>query len=677
MNQLAIFSDGTQEYRRPCEPEPFDTVTLRIRTALEKAIKVSLVTALDARPMKLVLQDNLFAYYEAELQLTDQPTAYCFLIEDGAESWYYNREGLVRTPGADYMFVITPGFHTPDWTKGAVMYQIFVDRFFNGDTSNDVEDHEYIYLGEGTSKVKDWYKYPDAVGIREFYGGDLSGVIKKLDYLKDLGIQAIYLNPIFVSPSNHKYDTQDYDYIDPHFGSIVEDLQEEQENYVKNNALALKYKKRVTNLVNLKAGNELFIQLVEEAHKRDIKVILDGVFNHCGSFHKWLDRESVYEGEEGYEIGAYKSDKSPYKDYFLFQKSSWPENDSYEGWWGYETLPKLHYEGSKELYDYILKIGQKWVSPPYNCDGWRLDVAADLGFSREFNHTFWKDFRKSVKAANPEAVILAEHYGNPKEWLTGDEWDTVMNYDAFMEPLTWFLTGMEKHSDEYRKDLHNNSDAFFEAMKQNMVQFQTTSLFTAMNELSNHDHSRFLTRTNHAVGRVESLGSERAEAGVNKGILKEAVTVQMTWPGAPTIYYGDEAGLCGFTDPDNRRTYPWGREDQDLIEFHREIIKLHNNYKALRTGSLLFLDKAFGFISYGRFAANDKFIVAINNNAYELIAEIRAWIVGIRDDEAVSTLLSTTEVGYTLSSVIYYTEDGILRISLPPYSSVILKNVII
>ena len=161
-----------------------------------------------------------------------------------------------------------------------------------------------------------------------------------------------------------------------------------------------------------------------------------------------------------------------------------PYNPTYDGWWTHDTLPKLNYEGSGELYDYVLKVAQKWVSAPYNVDGWRLDVAADLGHSNEFNHQFWKDFRKAVKEANPEALILAEHYGSPEGWLQGDEWDSVMNYDAFMEPVTWFLTGMEKHSDEYREDLYGNSDAFIGAMKTHMRSLHMSSLHTAMNECS-------------------------------------------------------------------------------------------------------------------------------------------------------------------------------------------------
>ena len=314
---------------------------------------------------------------------------------------------------------------------------------------------------------------------------------------------------------------------------------------------ATKYIKRVTDPANLKASDELFAALCREIHRRGMKIILDGVFNHCGSFNKWLDRERIYEDQPGYEKGAYVDANSPYHSFFKFNNEhAWPYNEFYDGWWGHTTLPKLNYEDSPELFNYIMEIGKKWVSPPYSVDGWRLDVAADLGHSQEYNHNFWKQFRKEVKSVNPDAIILAEHYGDATSWLRGDEWDTVMNYDAFMEPVSWFLTGMEKHSDEFREDLLGNGEVFASAMRYHMAGFMGASLLSAMNELDNHDHSRFLTRTNHMVGRVAQLGSFAAGVNVVPAVLRSAVVIQMTFIGAPTLYYGDEAGVVGFTDPD-------------------------------------------------------------------------------------------------------------------------------
>lgn len=556
-----------------------------------------------------------------------------------------------------------------------MFYQIYVDRFYNGDPSNDVLTNEYQYIGDKTVKVEDWNKYPAAMGVREFYGGDLQGVLDKMDYLQDLGVDVIYFNPLFVSPSNHKYDIQDYDYIDPHFGKIVHDEGELLRPEQTENRFATRYIDRVSNKENLEASNELFAEVVKEAHRRGMKVILDGVFNHCGSFNKWLDRERIYENAPGYEKGAYIDKDSPYHSYFQFHdENKFPYNGSYDGWWGHDTLPKLNYENSRQLLDYVLYIGRKWVSPPYNADGWRLDVAADLGHTPEFNHSFWKEFRKTVKMANPDAIILAEHYGSPLDWLQGQEWDTVMNYDAFMEPVTWFLTGMQKHSDDYREDMRGNADNFWGAMRHHCAAFTMPSLLVAMNELSNHDHSRFLTRTNHKVGRTNTLGPEAANGGVNKAVLREAVVIQMTWPGAPTIYYGDEAGVCGFTDPDNRRTYPWGHEDQELIAFHKEVIRIHKTHREFLTGSLKYLDADYNVIGFGRFNREGQSVILVNNNDYEVTREVSVWYLGIPKECALTCLMITTAEGYSTAAKQYPVISGKVRVTLPATSAIILRH---
>lgn len=671
----ALFSDGTKLFRNPAEPMPGDDVSIRFRTAKENVDTVCLIWNGNRIIMNKKESDKRFDYYETVVKVGEDKVDYYFEITTGRFVCYYNKKGVSNEVQDWYNFNIMPGFKTPSWAKGAVMYQIYVDRFCNGDRNNDVVDREYSYIGDTVVEVNDWGKYPAAMGVREFYGGDLAGVMKKLDYLKELGVDVIYFNPLFVSPSNHKYDIQDYDYIDPHFGTIVKDGGEPLAEGDFDNKHASKYIQRVTNIENLEASNKLFAEFVEKAHSMGIKVILDGVFNHCGSFNKWLDKERIYEGQEGYENGAYISKDSPYNSFFKFyDEEKWPYNNTYDGWWGHDTLPKLNYEDSPKLVDYILRIAKKWVSAPYNVDGWRLDVAADLGHSGEYNHEFWQKFRKSVKEANPDAIILAEHYGDPSSWLQGKEWDTVMNYDAFMEPLTWFLTGLEKHSDEFRGDLLGNHEAFFGAMNHHMTKFNTQSLQVSMNELSNHDHSRFLTRTNRRVGRTATAGPQAADANVNKGVLKEAVVVQMTWPGAPTIYYGDEAGVCGWTDPDSRRTYPWGHEDQDLIQVHKELIKIHKAYDAIKTGSIIFLGGGPMYLSYGRFDEKDKIIVAINNHFDSITMDINVWELGIDDSDTLVRLIETTENGYDVSAKFYNSVNGVLHITLPAISGVIIKN---
>lgn len=676
-NKRAVFSDETEQFRTPFEPMPGDEVQIRIRTLKGNVDRVYLISGSLRQEMELEKSSSGFDYYVTTLKAENEIIRYYFELQIDKLKCFYNKLGVTRDLQDYHSFVIQPGFATPNWAQGAVMYQIFTDRFYNGDVSNDVETREYSYIRDYSTKVEDWDKPPALMGVREFYGGDIQGIIDKLDYLQDLGVEVLYLNPIFVSPSNHKYDIQDYDYVDPHYGKIVEDEGELLNEGDYDNSHASRYIRRVTGMNNLEASNQLFIKLMDELHSRGMKLILDGVFNHCGSFNKWLDREKIYEYQEGYSKGAFVSKESPYHSYFKFNNEhDWPYNEFYDGWWGHDTLPKLNYESSPELVEAILRIGEKWVSPPYNVDGWRLDVAADLGYSQEYNHSFWKQFRSVVKKANPNAIILAEHYGNPASWLQGDEWDTVMNYDAFMEPVSWFLTGMEKHSDEYRPDLDGNGDSFASAMKHNLCSFTGPSLQCAMNELSNHDHSRFLTRTNKKVGRVAQLGWEAASQDVDKAVFRMGVMMQMTLPGAPTLYYGDEVGVCGFTDPDNRRTYPWGKEDQELLQFHKDIIKLHKEHPALRSGSVKGLGHGYNYVSYGRFSSKEQIVLAVNKGKETMHVDIPVWETGVSraNTREMERLFLSTADGYTTESEMLTVKAGVISIDLQPESCIIIRG---
>ena len=500
-----------------------------------------------------------------------------------------------------------------------------------------------------------------------FYGGDLQGVRQKLDYLQGLGVEAVYFNPLFVSPSNHKYDTQDYDHIDPHIAVIEDDLEHSMQFWEHNNGYAPKYIKRVISPKNLEKSNEYFAELVKELHRRGMRVVIDGVFNHCGSFNKWMDREGVYLYKEGYEEkGAYQSADSPYRSYFRFKKKE--AHSEYEGWWGFQTLPKLDYEHSPELVEFILSTGAKWVSEPFGVDGWRLDVAADLGHSVKFNHKFWQMFRKRVRSANPEAFIFAEHYGDPQGWFNGKEWDSVMNYDAFMEPVTWFLTGMEKHSESFDGSKLWDGNAFFESMFKNMSKFPRPALDSALNQLSNHDHSRFLTRTNGTVGTLKTSGSQSAGYNVDLSVMALGVLIQMTWPGSPGIYYADEAGQVGWTDPDSRRTYPWGNEDKLLISYHKDVIALRKDIHCLKTGSIKNLDAGNGYIIYGRFDGDDCAAVIINCTDGDLNLSVPVWELGVPTGAVMQRRLLTYSAGYTTDGDNCEVRHGRLFLTLPAKS---------
>ena len=409
-----------------------------------------------------------------------------------------------------------------------------------------------------------------------------------------------------------------------------------------------------------------FLELTQAVHNRGMRIIIDGVFNHCSWYFPPFD-DVVKHGNT-----------SAYADWFY--DLSFPVKRPQEGeapgyaCFAYEPkMPKLN-TAHPGVQEYFAEVGRYWIEK-FHVDGWRLDVAADLGHSPEENHQFWRDFRKAVKEANPNAVILAEHYGDPKSWLDGTQWDTIMNYDAFMEPITWFLTGMEKHSDDYKGENIGNIGNFEGTMRHHMTRLMTPSLLCAMNELSNHDHSRFLTRTNHKAGRAEEFGPDAAGEDINKGIMKEAVVFQMTWPGAPTLYYGDEAGQVGFTDPDNRRTYPWGEEDMDLLEFHREIIRIHRESEALRTGSVKLLEGEYNFLCYARFNREDQYVVILNNDSVRRTAEIEVWSANLPKECELKQEMFSYENGYSVNPVIYNVEKGKLVITMPKYSSLVLKKI--
>ena len=509
----------------------------------------------------------------------------------------------------------------PKWAQGAVFYQIFPDRFRNGDEGNDVQTGEYTYAPVGAVEhISDWNEPLKSPDIHRFYGGDLEGVREQFGYLRELGIDAILFNPIFVSPSNHKYDTEDYDNIDPHLASSAFDGEK-----------------------NLSA-NEYFAKFVACAHECGIRVILDGVFNHCGATCKWLT--------------------DPDKQNYFAKKP----DGTYEYWWNVRTLPKLNYDECEELWDEIIRVGRKWVSSPYNCDGWRLDVAPELAHTEKTNHLFWERFTKEVKEANPEAFIFAEIYDDPEPWLSTGAWDSAMNYRGFFDPVSAFFTGMEKHSDEHTCGA-GDAELFAERLFAGLESFPGDGVLTAINQLDNHDHSRFLTRTGGHVGRIETEGGDSASADVNYDILRQAVTFQMTWPGAPTLYYGDETGMCGWTDPDSRRTFPWNNRNLELEDFYKHIIRIHKESEALRCGRVSVLTAEGGVFAFARTREDETVITIINREENE--REIKIPLAPLCVAKSATRLIKTGRGRYNVGRKKIDITDGTLTVTLPEYGSAV------
>jgi glycosidase len=601
---------------------------------------------------------------------------YRFLITDGTRTAYYAddrfKDGGVGEPTAtliDNSYVVTvydPAFKPIPWMQSAVIYQIFPDRFRNGEKSNDPKGTEPRYNYPGASpdaandKIinKDWGSLPEGYCRkydaplqacteqprgRDYYGGDLKGVTQKLNYLEGLGVNVLYFNPIFDAGSNHSYDTQDYMKIDPFFGTEKD-----------------------------------WDQLVEQAARRDIKIVLDGVFNHVSSDSSYFDRYSHFG-----TLGACESVSSPYREWFYFRPlaggpcagPAGPNTMTYDAWFGFDSLPVLNknnqqvrdfvYEGNNNVTQYWLKNGAA---------GWRLDVMGDGSFPDEF----WQEFRTAVKKTDKNATIIGELWKKeeilPK--IHGDMADTTMNYRFRNAVLGFFGTVDDKG---FADDGQTDQPPSMFARKLNSVRedYPDAVYYTLMNIMDSHDTKRILWSLTPGKSNREEKELNAANLAKGKQRLKLATLVQMTIPGAPTIYYGDEVALNGDDDPDDRRSFPWctgdnegyrgACGDQDMLAHYRKLISARKQLPELTKGDLKFLllDDANRTMAYGMRQPN-------NNNLS---------IVAINRNETSSKTLQIPLTGYLRNGVRFTdgltnqtvtSANGFLTVTLPPLGGTLL-----
>lgn len=469
--------------------------------------------------------------YRYGFELTkDDGTAFLVALADGtADVW--------RKPGALWQLTcFEKDFKTPDWAAGGIMYQIFPDRFFcSGKPKTDVPADRILRDDWGGQPV--WQ--PDAAGkVRnnDYFGGDLDGITVKLDYLASLGVTCLYLNPVFEAHSNHRYDTADYETIDPLLGDET-----------------------------------AFSTLMREAKKRGMRVLLDGVFSHTGADSKYFNREGRYG-----DGGAYRDVASPYYPWYHFDR--WPEQ--YASWWGFDTLPELD-EMTPSFVAYITGddgIVRQRIRK--GAGGWRLDVADELPDG------FLYALRRAVKAEDPDALLLGEvwedasckeSYGHLRPYLLGKQLDSVMNY-PFRDAIFRYMNG-------------GGSTEFANAVERIAENYPPQVLRLLMNHIGTHDTERALTvlagepsagRGRHWQAQHHLSAAER-ESGVRR--LRLATLLQFCLPGVPCIYYGDEAGMEGYRDPFNRGCYPWGNEDTALIEWYKTLGAVRRGCAALKEGS--------------------------------------------------------------------------------------------
>lgn len=447
-----------------------------------------------------------------------------------------------------YQITVHEDFEIPSWYKEGIMYNIFVDRFNNGNRNkkpSNPKKNSFIYSNWSDTPM--YIKDTNGEIIRwDFHGGNLRGIIDKLPYLSKIGVSIIYLSPIFESSSNHKYTTGDYKTIDPMFGD-----------------------------------EEILKELIEKAKKRGINIILDGVFSHTGADSKYFNKFGNYD-----ELGAYQSKDSKYSSWYTFNE--FPDN--YKCWWGIKDLPNVN-ELDKNYMDYIIydedSVINKWTS--MGIKGWRLDVADELPTK------FIKELRKELKKNDPQSILVGEvwedasnkiSYNERRNYFVGDQLDSVMGY-PFRENIVSFLKG-----NITSRQLNNK----FMTIKEN---YPKESFKANLNLISSHDVTRIKTELNYDEAKI-----------------RLAVATQMTFEGVPYIYYGDEAGLCGGTDPDNRKTYPWKNEDKDMIEFYKESINTRKKYNVLTNGDTEFIDTndddVFGYIRFND--NNEKILILINRS---------------------------------------------------------------
>ncbi len=568
--------------------------------------------------------------FVAKLSMPQEATLlwYYFVITDGEKVWYYgNNEAHLggvgylyeKEPPAYQITVYNKNTHTPDWFKNAIVYQIFPDRFRKGAKTTAIAEGKKHAVLHTAWNDKPYYCKDQETGeivYYDFFGGNLAGIQEKFAYLKELGATVIYLNPIFLARSNHRYDTADYLQVDPLLGT-----------------------------------NQEFEEFCAAAQKQGIRIILDGVFSHTGADSRYFNQFGTYP-----DVGAYQSKDSPY--YAWYQFNHYP--DDFTAWWGVKDLPDVK-EMTPSYLDFIIRrydsVLKTWLRR--GISGWRLDVIDELP------ERFLQLFYRTLKKENPEAVLIGEvwedasnkeAYGEQRTYLSGYDMDSAMNYPQRKIQLDFMLD----HIDAARA----------EAELWNLREhYPKENHYAMLNLIGSHDVERVRTLLEQKGPEIDMTAEE-----AGKRRLYLLIAWQMTLPGAPCIYYGDEAGLRGGKDPDNRRTYPWGQEDADILAWTKQLTHLRTENPVLRTGRLLPLYAKGDVLVYARSIEGGKdvfgndapdgfFVIALNRSDNSQCVTVNT------DGLAYGKLENVLQKGTTIQVV-----NGHFALDLPPLSVQILRG---
>lgn len=497
-------------------------------------------------------------WWSAKLAIHMPVTAYRFLIFAQTGVWWYNQSGLhAHTPTDAEDFKLLAEYSAPNWVRTSVFYQIFPDRFADGEPANNVKTNEYQY--HGLSALARQWGEAQTEGFQamvEFYGGDLQGIQQKLGYLRDLGVNALYLNPIFSAYSNHRYDVVDYYNVDAHLG-----------------------------------GNSALIQLRKALDEQQMRMILDIVPNHCGYLHPWFQ-------------SAQAQSDSPTREFFSFRQHP----DDYESWLGVRSLPKLNYRSNElrqAMYQNADAIFRIWLKPPFSADGWRVDVANMLARhgKDQLEEEVWQGIRQAVKESNPHAYFLGENFFDASHQLQGDHLDANMNYAGFTHPLLWWLGGFNvgQHAEPRRVEsaVPWSTHSLVASWQASRAAIPWQIACQQFNLLGSHDTPRF----SHLVGNHPAR-------------VRLAVAFLMTYVGVPCIYYGDEIGMRAESTHAARNCMEWDASQWDpyLLAFYKQLIALRRTSPALIDGGFQVVLVEENTLGYVRSHAQEILLVLGNRS---------------------------------------------------------------
>jgi alpha-glucosidase len=566
-----VHHDGSALYVSNPLPALNETVTVTLRVPKEAPIRRAFLrTAPDGEnhmeAMTVSHEDGLCRFYAAPLPVRMPLNRYRFklITDDGA--YYVTELGVSRADSPDFFdFALLADFQAPAWVRSAVFYQIFPDRFHNGDPSNDVKDGEWSIDG-GSTRHRVWGESPlewKTGRALDFYGGDLAGIEQKLDYLADLGVNALYLTPIFKALTNHRYDIMDFDQVDPHLG-----------------------------------GDAALASLRRALDARGMYLMLDVTLNHIGWRHPWFTE-------------AQQNEHAPSADFFTFYERP----NKYEMWLGVKSLVKLNYRSEKlreRMYRAEDSVLRRWMRDPYRIDAWRLDVANMQGRQGviQLGHKVGREIRRAVKGDNRQLYLIGEHFYDASLHLQGEELDATMNYQGFTVPIWRWLAGKDLGV-AWGRDSGDtvllSAEFVAEQWRRYLAAVPWAIAAQQFNLLGSHDTPRILT---HADG--------------DQALARLGATLLLTFPGVASIYYGDEIGMEGGVDPDNRRTMIWEQDkwNHDLRGHYQRLIALRRDSPALREGGFQIVYAHDGILAYQRQSREQRLLIIAHRGPGELLEAI-------------------------------------------------------